>query len=147
MKPLLEGKELFDLLPQKQPMNMVHALLAYKHDSATSSLTILPDNLFIENNKLSLAGLVENIAQTIACRSAFQFLTNKDVSSEFPNPPVGFIGAITKLNFLQSPPIGAEIQTTIKVEAEMMDISLVSGETWWNGVLLLSCSMKVFVRK
>jgi hypothetical protein len=147
MKPLLEGKQLFDLLPQKPPMTMVHALLAADGHSATTTFTVLPDNPFIENKALALPGLVENIAQTMAARSGFVFSSQIGQADAPPNPPIGFIGAITKLNYVKSPPLGSTIQTTIKIEAEMMDVSLVYGESTLNGELLLSCSMKVFLRK
>jgi predicted hotdog family 3-hydroxylacyl-ACP dehydratase len=147
MKPLLEGKQLFNLLPQKAPMTMVHALLTADEQSATTSFTVLPDNPFIENQALALPGLVENIAQTMAARSGFLFSTQVGQAEAPQNPPIGFIGAITKLNFVKNPPLGSTIQTTIKIEAEMMEVSLVSGESTLDGELLLSCSMKVFLRK
>ena len=147
MKPLLEGKALFDLLPQKPPMTMVHRLLEANEQLAVSEFTVLPENPFLENNSLALPGLIENIAQTVAARSGYLFSKEAKDNQEFSNPPIGFIGAITKLYFHQAPPLGSTIRTTIKIEAELSEVSLIAGESYLNDQLLASCSMKVFLRK
>lgn len=147
MKALLEGKPLFDILPQKAPMTMVHRLLEANEQQAISEFTVLPDNPFLENDSLALPGLIENIAQTVAARSGYLYSIQARDELSLSNPPIGFIGAITKLSLHHNPPVHSTIRTSIKIEAEISEVSLISGESYLNDQLLAACSMKVFLRK
>ena len=126
---------------------MVDKLLFSDEKTAVSGFTILADNIFCENGFFTQAGMLENIAQTAAIKSAYQFKQTISESNEPVDPPIGFIGAINNFVLHKLPAIDSTIETTITIEAEMMDISLISAVVKCAEEVLATCTMKIFVRK
>ncbi len=81
----------------------------------------------------------ENIAQTAAAQIGY--LANKLGKK----PPVGFIGAIKNLKIELLPKIGDEIVTTIEIENEVMNFTIIKGISKLGDTTLAECQMKIFV--
>ena len=92
----------------------------------------------MEEGRLSAYGMVENIAQTAAAGSGYYYFINKLVV------PVGFIGAITKLQILDYASIGHELTTEVTVIATLDQISIVRATSMLNDKVLVRCEMKMF---
>jgi hypothetical protein len=66
-------------------------------------------------------------------------------SAEKTEVPIGYIGAIQKLEVVDWPPANAEITMEIKLLTNILQVSLVSGIVKYEGRILASCEMKIFV--
>ncbi|MBO7120050.1 MAG: pseudouridylate synthase [Bacteroidaceae bacterium] len=115
--------DILELLPQRPPFVMVDHLTDYSETQTTCDLTIRPDNVFCENGELAAAGLIEHIAQTCAARLGYY---NKYVLKV--GVRLGFIGEVKDLDIVRLPREGETLNTTIVVEQEIFDVTLVSAE-------------------
>ena len=61
------------------------------------------------------------------------------------NVPVGYIGAVQKLEIVDWPPANAEITMEINLITNILQVSLVSGIVKYQGKMIASCEMKIFV--
>ncbi len=133
----LEDISLKELIPQRPPFVLIDRLLEYDDTCAVSELTVRSDNVFIENDSLLAAGLVENIAQTCAARIGYYCLIN-----DLP-VNIGLIGAISNLEIIRSPRVGERIVTTIEVLEEMLQITLVKAVVKSGTEELAFANMKI----
>jgi 3-hydroxyacyl-[acyl-carrier-protein] dehydratase len=140
---LINKEGVIDLIPQKAPFVMVDKLISASKESTKSGLFITSDNIFTIDGEFTEPGLVENIAQTCALGAGYEFSKITDENAE---PPVGFIGAIKGLKIYQLPTEGQELETTVTVQNQVFDITLVKGETRCNGEVIAECEMKIFVQ-
>ncbi|HLO60382.1 MAG TPA: hypothetical protein VK179_16645 [Bacteroidales bacterium] len=128
---------IIDLIPQREPMQMIDKLLEADDRSATGILLIKENNLFAMNGFLSESAMVEFIAQTAA---AFTGYTNK-----VKNQPVteGYIGAVKNLVVHSLPAIGTEITSRIEVVNEIVGFTIINGFVRHEDQLLASCEMRI----
>jgi predicted hotdog family 3-hydroxylacyl-ACP dehydratase len=128
------------LIPQKLPFVMVGKLLHSDEYITRSSFVIRPGNIFVKNSIFQEAGLLENIAQTAALRAGYL--------AQAENTPVsvGYIGAVKDFEIFDLPKVNDEIITEVSIENQILDVTVLSGKVWLNGVLLAQCEMKVFSR-
>jgi predicted hotdog family 3-hydroxylacyl-ACP dehydratase len=137
---IASGEEILEYIPQRPPVVMVDCLISVTEKTCVSGLTIHDDNLFVSNGKLREAGLVENMAQSAALSVGYLCkLENRTV-------PTGFIGAVKNLMINELPETGRKITTTIRVDYEVMDASLVHGEVLCEGKVIASCDLKIFLK-
>lgn len=108
-----------DLIPQKFPFVMVDTLLEFSNSNVISSLKILEENIFFENNTLSAPGIIENMAQTIALHSGYSYFLKGEEA------PVGYIGSIKKIDVLALPKLNETITTKGTIITEFMGVTLV----------------------
>jgi len=129
-----------NLIPQKEPFVMVDSLRSYTKSCAISSLTIQKNNLFIENRKFNEAGVIENMAQTVALHTGYEyFLKGMDA-------PTGYIGAIKNINIFKLPLLDETISTEVRVIQEFMGVTLVEIEVFnEQNEKIASCQMKTVI--
>lgn len=126
------------LIPQKPPFVMVNRLLSVDEQTTCSSFIIKKNNVFVKNDQLQEAGLLENIAQTAALRAGYiAQLEHKPVT-------LGYIGAVKDLEIFGLPKVGDEIITETTIENQIFDVTVVSGMVWLAEQLIAQCEMKVF---
>ena len=53
-----------ELLPQRPPFVMIDRLLSSDAVYSVTELEVRDDNIFVEDERLTASGLIENIAQT-----------------------------------------------------------------------------------
>ena len=81
------------LIPQREPILLVDALVGVEGDMARTQLTVRRDNSFVgDDGLLAEPGLIEHIAQ-----SASAFAGYKAMEAGASEPPVGYIGEVIKL--------------------------------------------------
>jgi 3-hydroxyacyl-[acyl-carrier-protein] dehydratase len=137
---MMISKELIcHYIPHRPPFVMIDNLLNVSPEMFESDLTILPDNILVENGFLQEGGLIENIAQT--CAAGFGYSDN----AENGEPRMGFIGAISKLEVFELPPVNTRILTTVTPTHQLGNIFLVKGLNSLEGRKLLECEMKIVV--
>ena len=108
------------LIPQKSPFVMVDCLLDFSNTTVVSSFKILQNNLFVENNTLLEPGLIENMAQTVALHTGYDYFIKGE------NAPIGYIGSIKKINVLKLPVLNDTITTKVDILHEFNGITMVS---------------------
>ena len=140
---LASGDIILELIPQRPPMVMVGKLLACDEKSTTTSLKINENNVFVSRNLFSPSGLLESMAQTAALRTGW-LLRNKpgDANKKIP---VGVIGSIKNFKLYFMPAAGTEIFTTIIVEYEFGNATLISGNVESGGRLAAEAEMQIFL--
>lgn len=124
------------LIPQQPPFVMVEKLLHCDLEITKTSLSIVNDNIFVENGVFSQSGIIENVAQTCAARLGY-LNRNQPVK-------IGMIGSINDFEFSgKMVKVNDKIFTEITVETEMGNIILLNSKVLCNNEILATGKMKV----
>ena len=135
------NEKIINLIPQKPPFVMVGDAVSTDEKTTVSIFKIEEDNILVENGYLIEAGIIENIAQTLALRGGLQ----REKSDK--EAPIGMIGAIKNLNIISRPPVNSTITTTVEVDREVMNAHLINGNVVLDGKLIAECEMKIFLKQ
>ena len=127
------------LIPQRKPIVMVDQVVGHSKTGIVTEFEILDSNYFVEDGVFTESGLLENIAQTAACKVGLECkLASKKV-------PLGFIGSINRVKISKLPEPTDILTTEVEILQEIFNISLISGKCFLNGDLLLECHMKIVI--
>lgn len=132
--------DIHELLPQREPFIMIGFLLHFDMERIVTCTEIKGDNMFVEDERLSSAGIIENIAQTCAARIGY---INKYILKCGIN--IGHIGAIRNLVIHRLPRIGEMIETTVVVESEVFGMTLISAKVTSGAETIAETEMKIAV--
>lgn len=110
------------LIPQKTPFVMVDTLVAFSPENLVSNFKILENNIFAENGYLSAPGLVENMAQSVALHTGYDYFLKGEAA------PIGYIGSIKSIKIQQLPKIDENITTKVTILHEFMGVTMVEIE-------------------
>lgn len=138
---LYQGEEIKKLIPQRDPILMVHALENVEGDVAGTLLEIGDDNFFCEDGHLAEPGIIEHIAQ-----SASAFAGYKAVRQNLP-APIGYIGEVKKFKLYRHPLIGETLHTIITMGTEVGGVTLLTGASYVGDEKVAETSMKIFVEQ
>lgn len=136
MDTLITKSKVEELLPQKKPFVMVSFLYDFNETSISTGFEILSDNLFVENDEFNESGLIENMAQSIALHTNYDFFL-KDKKA-----PVGYIGSIKNVKLNELPKVGETIKTDVKVLQEFMGVTLVDATVTCGDKQIISAQLK-----
>ena len=128
---------ILNLIPQRPPFVMVDKLISYTPATTITQFHVGEDNLFAEEGRFSLTGLVENIAQTCAVRMGY---INQASSQPIK---VGVIGAIKNFTVNQLPLVGSLLTTRIDVLEEVFNVVLVHASITCDETLIAETDMKI----
>lgn len=119
---------------------MVDTLRSYSKNDAVSSLTIQKDNIFFENTALNEAGVIENMAQSVALHTGYEYFL-KGVDA-----PTGYIGAIKNVDIFKLPLLDEIISTEVQIIQEFMGVTLVEIKVFnEQNEKIASCQMKTVI--
>lgn len=137
----LRAIDIHQLLPQQEPFVLVSSLVQIDKVRTVTELVIDADNLFVENDRLTTEGVVENIAQTCAARIGFvnKFILKKGIQ-------IGFIGSIRNMEMQELPKVGDKITTIVDVLEEVFGMTLAKAEVINQGRTIATTEMKIAVR-
>jgi predicted hotdog family 3-hydroxylacyl-ACP dehydratase len=127
---------LLNLLPHNKPFVMVDALRFFSEKKIVSSLTITSENILVKNNRFSAPGLIENMAQTIALHTGYDYYLKQKPA------PTGYIGAIKKAEIFELPQIDKELTTTVEILHDIMGVTLVQAKVECDGKIIAQSEMK-----
>ena len=131
--------DILPFIPQRAPFVMVSTLERCDDEGAETSFIIEPDNIFVQNDLLNEAALIENIAQTAAARMGY-------ICQQEQKPvPVGFIGAVQNLKISELPKTGEILTTTITIKHQIFNATIIEGRVQASGRELAQCEMKIFI--
>lgn len=139
---LVNQDQILDYIPQKPPIVMVSELLSNSDSQTVSQLHLTTENMFCAKGRFTEPGLIENIAQTAALRMGY---AASQMSGD-GKPPVGFIGAVSKLKIYNLPPDNATLHTTVDVLNDIFGITLIKGTSRVGDELMAECEMKIVIQ-
>lgn len=140
-KPLLEGEEIYKLIPQRNPIVMVDTFFCADEEGAETGLHVQSGNIFCQGEVLCEPGLIEHVAQSAAAFAGYLPYTKGET------PKLGFIGEVKKFKIIRLPKIGEFLHTRLKVLGEAAGVTLIAAETISENELLATCQMKIFIKE
>ncbi len=140
-KAIISGSEIVEFIPQRAPIVMVDEFFGVEGDLSVSALTVAEDNVFCEEGVFSDCGVIEHIAQSAALRVGYIY------KSEGREVPLGFIGSVNKVKIYDLPKVGERLRTEIRVEQEVMNITLISAVSRVGERLVAECRMKIYLQE
>lgn len=130
-------------LPHREPMLMVDFILELTPEKVATSFEIKPENIFVQNNKLLEAGLIEHSAQTSSSIFGQSFFGNPDT----PTKVIGFITNIKKIEIFEFPKVGEKIISKASLISKYENICQVFCETFLGEKLLIRTEMSLFIQE
>lgn len=138
MKPLYDRQTILQLIPQRAPFVEVDEFYGVEGVCAQCGLTVREDNLLLDGDRLSEAGVLEHMAQSAAARAGYLAVScGEEVR-------LGFIGAVNNASFARLPRIGERLTTTVEVLETVMDIALIAVTSCVGDEPVAECRMKIF---
>lgn len=135
----ISGEKLQTLIPQKPPFVLINSLKEVQDKTCTTIFHFDEHHVLCDHGKLSLAGLLENMAQTAGCKMGYEDYTKGK------SPRVGFIGEVRDFVYSRLPKAGEELTTEITIENQVFgSVTVVSGKILLGSEQIASCRMKVF---
>lgn len=108
-------------------------------DGAKCSLVITSDNIFLEKgDRLSVAGLVEHIAQSASALFGYNALAAGETSV-----PVAYIGEVKKFKCFRQPLVGEELVTTISIGTKVENVTMFNAMVKSGQELIAETFMKI----
>ncbi len=138
---IIENISLEKIIPQRAPFAMIDCLVKHSSKAATSSLQISSSNILVENNYLSAAGMLENMAQTAAAHLGYEAYL-RDLEA-----PVGFIAAVKNFIVNENPVVGTQIETTIEYTNTIINIHIVNAVTYLNDKEIAKAELRIFIQE
>lgn len=120
---------------------MVDSLVEYADKKIVSNFTIGPTNILAEEDFFSAAGLIENMAQTVALHTGYKYYLLKKPA------PTGYIGAIKKAEIFHLPRKSQKLVTTVEILHDIMDVTLVKAQVECDGKIIADSEMKTALAK
>lgn len=136
----LRSIDVHEILPQQNPFVMIGKLVHFELVSSVTETKIEESCIFVDEGKMSAAGLLENIAQTCAARIGFynKYVLHNDVR-------VGFIGAVRNYTVHRLPVVGSVISTKVDVLEEVFGMTLAEAEIRCQGEVIVTAEVKLSV--
>lgn len=112
--------DITSLIPQRPPFIMVDKVQSCNETDAVTEFAVCEDNIFLDDNKLAPAGMIENMAQACAARmGCINRLRNEAIK-------IGFIGDIRNLMIYRQALLGENLLTHVHIIMEVLDTTLAS---------------------
>jgi predicted hotdog family 3-hydroxylacyl-ACP dehydratase len=132
------SENILQYIPQRHPFVMVDKLLYADEEKATANFTIASNNILCEDGFFSEAGLMENIAQTIAAGRGYkEQMENKSIAG-------GYIAAVKNFEVFFLPRINDVLTTEIVVTGKVFNVTNIAGRILLGSSLVAQCEMKIF---
>jgi len=125
------------LIPQRPPFVLVDRVLSCDGMNAVTELEIREDNIFLDNGKLSPAGIIENMAQSCAARMGCLSMMRSDPVK------IGFIGDIRACTIERQPCCHETLTTYVQIIEEVFNLTLAGVETKIGDEVIASARMKI----
>lgn len=138
---LVTKDQILNYIPQREPICLVHTIYECSEEAVKTGFVVESGHFFTDENHLSEAGIVENLAQSCAAQAGYVCSTRGIA------PKVGFIANIKDLKIHHLPEVNSEIITEVKLKAFVMNVTLVIASSTCNGKPVAECEMKIFVQE
>ena len=138
----LRAIDVHELLPQQEPFVMIGSLVYFDKTLTVTETKIQCDNIFVDGNRFSASGLMENIAQTCAARIGYvnKFILKKGIQ-------LGFIGGVRNFEVIALPIVGDVITTRVEVKEEVFGMTLAEATILCGDKVLVTSEMKIAIKE
>lgn len=126
--------DIAQFIPQRPPFVFIDAIEEISNERAITHFTIPADCMLVDQGCLSLAGLMENAAQSCAVRAGYN-----------GNNKIGFIGAVKQMKVTRFPRIGEQLTTEVVLMEEVLNISLIECTTRVGDELIATTTLKLAI--
>ena len=140
---LVSQENILGLIPQRYPMVMIDSLISCDEKQVVSRLLVRRDNLFLDGHGLTSEGIMEAMAQTAAARTGYLLKNQPDGSNK--KIPIGVIGSIKNFRLFFQPAVGSAIVTTVNIEYEVLQATVVKGRVEVDGKLAAESDLQIFL--
>ena len=130
-------------LPHREPMLMVDYILELTQEKVETSFEITADNIFVHDDELVEAGLIENLAQTCSSILGQSFFKGPDDTTKV----IGFITNIKKIEVFALPKVGERIISKASLISQYENICNISCESFRNEELLIKAEINLFIQE
>lgn len=121
-------------IPQRPPFVFIDTVVEVSNTHAVTQYTVPLESPLVERGGLSLAGLMENAAQTCAVRAGYN-----------GGNRIGFIGAVKQMVATRFPKTGETLTTEVRLLQEVMNISLIECVTKIGEEKIASTTLKLAI--
>lgn len=134
--------DIHTLLPQQEPFIMIGRLEHFDMIHVVASTKIASNNIFVEQGKMTAAGLIENMAQACAARIGYinKYILKKGIQ-------IGFIGAVRNLQIHVLPNVDEVIYTEVNVQEEVFGMILVTAIVKTTEYECVTAELKIAVKE
>ncbi|BAP33681.1 flexirubin-type pigment biosynthesis acyl-carrier protein [Chryseobacterium sp. StRB126] len=132
-----------NFLPHREPMLMADYILELTKEKVVTSFEIKEDNIFVHNNELAEAGLIENLAQTCSSILGQSFFENPEADTKV----IGFITNIKKIEIFGLPKVKDKIISKASLISQFENICHIFCETFNNDELLIRAEINLFIQE
>ncbi|MBK8227979.1 MAG: hypothetical protein IPK70_12510 [Flavobacteriales bacterium] len=136
---LASGADALALIPQKSPFVLVDTLIGAAPARYHSAFTVPAGHVLLRGSELSEAGLMENAAQTAAMGVGHL------AKLQGAPPPLGFIGALSRIEVLALPSVGERIETVVELRHEVMSARVLEATVQRGQEVIARLELKVFI--
>jgi predicted hotdog family 3-hydroxylacyl-ACP dehydratase len=134
------GDDILRYIPQRPPVVAVDTFWGVEGDSSYSGYTVPREGVFCRDGVLDECALIENMAQSAALRIGW-------LCAAGGRPvPLGFIGSVGRCDIGRRVRSGETLCTTVRVVAEMGNVTLAEVEIDVAGERVCSCTLKIFLQ-
>ncbi len=138
---LIRDEDILNYIPQRNPIVMLDTFYGIEANKSYTGLKINGNNVFCEKGIFLETGMIEHVAQSAAFRVGYE-----KISQGLP-VPLGFIGSVSKCKIHELPKVGDVLRTTVTIEVEMMNITLISAIVESDQKIMAECQMKIFLQQ
>ena len=138
----LRAIDVHELLPQQEPFVMIGSLVYFDKTLTVTETKVQRDNIFVDGNRFSASGLMENIAQTCAARIGYvnKFILKKGIQ-------LGFIGGVRNFKVIALPIVGDVITTRVEVKEDVFGMTLAEATIVCGDKVLVTSEMKIAIKE
>ena len=130
-------------LPHREPMLMADYILELTPEKVITSFKIKSDNIFLQDNQFTEAGLIEHSAQTSSSILGQSFFENQESNTKV----IGFITNIKKIEIFALPKIGETIISKASLISKYENICQIFCETFLDEKLLIRTEISLFIQE
>jgi len=145
------GVDIQNYLPHRAPMLMVDLILDIDANFVETTFLIKEDNIFVDKNIFTEAGLIENTAQTCSSIVGKKYFFDEDGTENDNVNVIGFISALKNVKINALPQVGNSITTKATLVSKFVgdDYTLctMSCQSFLEEQLLLECEINLFIQK
>jgi len=145
------GVDIQNYLPHRAPMLMVDLILDIDANFVETIFLIKEDNIFVDKNIFTEAGLIENTAQTCSSIVGKKYFFDEDGTENENVNVIGFISALKNVKIHSLPKVGDSITTKATLVSKFVGdnytLCTMSCQSFLEEQLLLECEINLFIQK
>ena len=135
---LVDKENIHQYIPQKDPFVMVDGLIEKTENGFKTKYKVSAENVLLKNSELSENALIECVAQSCALGFGYEHKSKGNTDT-----PLGFIGAVSKLEIFDSVILNDLLIIEIKLITSFDIVQLIEGTVYKLEKPVMKCQMKI----